>query len=209
MTTKLEAINACLRGVGITSVGSEDDGPEAADAAKTVEEVSVTLQAEGWWFNKEYLHIETPNQAGEIKVSANVLDMVPTGDSAGLPLVILDLRVYDMINHTTDLRTLLETDSVEMMYTMRREFDALPEPAKQAIKFAAKRLYAQDEESDVSTYKMQNSDEGKAMAQLWKMEWRHARRNAFQNNGNATNISRIGGYNARLGISFTFPKGAE
>ncbi len=207
MLTKLDAINTCLRGVGITAVSSLESGPEAADALATLENASTSLQAVGWWFNKEYNWKIAPNVSGKIVVPTNVIDITEWNTSRLAELTARGGFVYDKVNHSFNLEDAVNADGVvEFVFVVRLDFEDLPEPAKLAVMYTARRLYAQDEESDTNTYQMQTADEQRAMAALWVIEFKHAKRNAFHNTHTAHKLSQIGGWNSQSGVTSTFPR---
>jgi hypothetical protein len=206
-TTRLDAINTCLRGVGLSPVSTEESGSEAADALATVNQASRSVQAVGWWFNKEYNWKLTPDSVGKIDVPQNVIDINEWNASRECSLTVRGDFIYDTYNHTYDLSDLVNADGkIEFVFAVEIPFNDLPEPARLAIMFRAKRMFAQDEESDTTTHNMQSRDEAQAMVELVRLNSKHLKRNAFHNSRNAHKLSLIGGHNSGAVYSPVFPR---
>lgn len=204
MLTKLDAINACLGGVGLSPVQSEESGA-ATEALAAVNLASSTLQSKGWWFNTEYNWKIAPNAEGKIAAPSDAIKVIAWNTSRNTDLTIRKGFIYDKYNHTFNLTDSANSDGkIEFAFVLDIPYNDLPEQAKIAILFAAKRLYAQDEESDVTTYKMQIKDEQDAMVELYVENFKQNKRNAFQNPWIHNNLTRIAGPNGRTVSSSYF-----
>lgn len=77
--TLLQAVNQMLSAVGrgpVTSTDPNGAGEEAAKAIQTISDVSVQVQAEGWYFNEEIEYALVPNPVdGTIALPLNVLSV--------------------------------------------------------------------------------------------------------------------------------------
>tara|TARA_Y100000992_G_C21114593_1_gene418919 strand:+ start:10 stop:699 length:690 start_codon:yes stop_codon:yes gene_type:complete len=77
--TELQAINRMLAGIGqapITEGGlTTVANPDVAIAQQTLFEVSRQIQSEGWAFNKEYNVILSPNTAGKIAITGDIMQV--------------------------------------------------------------------------------------------------------------------------------------
>jgi hypothetical protein len=103
MTTKLEAINQMLAGIGQAPVVSLDAAnPEISLAQSILDSVSREVQGEGWHFNTEINYPFTPNQNGYIFMPSNVLQLSDNKISnvQKYQTVLRDGKLYDKVNHT-------------------------------------------------------------------------------------------------------------
>lgn len=207
MITKIKAINACLSGVGIAPVNDEESGPDASSANEAVDLASTALQTIGWWFNTEYNYKLTPNSVGEIQVADNIIKAISWNTSYYTELSLRGNRVYDLFNHTYDLSDAVNTDgSIDFVFIFELEFEELPASARLAIQYAAKRLYAQDQEADITTFQMQSADENNGLRELYRENSKQNKRNVFMNPYIAGNVSLASGPNAYFQNSQIFPR---
>lgn len=206
--TKLEAINACLRGIGRDPVDSEDDPDlDAALAATTIDEVTTTLCSQSWWFNKEYNWKLTPNTLGEIQVPNTAQSVVPEAENRTQSLVIRKNKLYDMVNHTFDMTDRLCNGVVVVSFLIDLDYEDLPPIARNAVKYIARREFAQDLEVDQVRWNFQSVDEERAVTQLQAENARHRRRNYLRDNRHVAGVvSRISGPNGSTFGHATFPK---
>jgi hypothetical protein len=103
MTTKLEAINEMLTGIGQAPVVSLDvANPEIALALSVLDTVTKEIQSEGWHFNSEINYPFTPDNSGHILVPANVLQLSDNklSNVQQYQTVVRDGKLYDKVNHT-------------------------------------------------------------------------------------------------------------
>jgi len=103
MTTKLEAVNQMLAGIGQAPVVSLDiANPEISLALSILESVNREVQGEGWHFNTEINYPFTPDGNGFIYVPANVLQLSDNKISnvQKYQTVLRDGRLYDKVKHT-------------------------------------------------------------------------------------------------------------
>jgi hypothetical protein len=211
MTSRLDAINSCLAGVGLQPVASEDDTDlDAATASATIDRVTNELLGAGWWFNREDNWKLAPEPStGEIPLAANVMQIEPTGTNKYCKLVIRSRKVYDMTAHTFNLVNTAEDFGDEgylsFTFIVSLSFEDIPPLAKAAITTKARRLFAQDTEVDATRWNFQIRDDAEAMKLLHIEEARSRKGNYLKDNPTAaTNIQIIGGYNSRGGYQTTF-----
>lgn len=206
--TKLEAINACLRGIGRDPIDSVDDPDlDAALAATAIEEATTTLCSQPWWFNKEYNWKLSPNTLGEIQVPNTAQSVLPEADNRTQALVIRKNKLYDMVNHTFDMTDRLCDGVVTVSFLIDLDFEDIPPIARNAVKYIARREFAQDLEVDQVRWKFQSSDEQRAVVQLQAENARHKRRNYLRDNAHVSNaLGRISGPNGRPFGVYAFPK---
>ena len=103
MTTKLEAINQMLAGIGQAPVVSLDTtNPEISLAQSILDSVNREVQGEGWHFNTEINYPFTPNASGYIVVPPNVLQLSDNkiSNKQKYQTVLRDGKLYDKVNHT-------------------------------------------------------------------------------------------------------------
>lgn len=215
MTTRLKAINACLRGVGLAPVATEDDTDlDAATAGQTLDQISTNIQSRGWWFNKESNWKITPDPVtGYIPAPPSAMSIVTAGGTRDASLSIRGGLVYDMWNHTNDLRDRAvsgpgsNVSYVEFTFITRLAFNDLPPIAQQAIMYAARREFAQDLEVDEKRWKFQSNDEQMAMIAMVREDARASKRNSLRDNpATAAFLNQVGGVNSRMYGLGSFPK---
>jgi hypothetical protein len=137
--TELHAINMILGAIGQSAVTTVNyENPEVELIARTLQDVSVQTQAEGWVFNTEYRYPFSPDEDGNIFYPLNVLqlDLSDTEDPS-IDIVRRDGRVYDKFNHTFTFTKPLYCDVV-----WNFDFVDLPTPFKQYITYRAARIVA-------------------------------------------------------------------
>lgn len=203
--TKLDAINACLRGIGLAPVATEETADlDAATASSVIDQVSNNIQSRGWWFNKEWNWKLTPDPiTGYILVPNSALSIITTGASRLDGLTIRDGKIYDLYNHTYDLSSLTvselgsSVEYIEFVFITELSFSDLPPVAKMAITYRARREFAQDIEIDERRWKFQKTDEEKTMSQMLREDARTKKLNYVRDNGViASFLSRAGGPNS-------------
>lgn len=215
--TKLNAINACLRGIGLSPIAVEDDPDiDAGIASQVIDQVSFDLQSRGWWFNREGNWKITPDAVtGYINVPGSAISIIPSKDLRGAGLTIRGTRVYDTYNHTYDLRDrAVGTDAysyIEFIFITELPFNDLPPVMQQAITYTARRQFAQDLEVDEKRWKFQSEDENDAHINLMREETKNKKRNSIRDNAQvASFLNRVGGRNAHSNVySLGYPKRDE
>lgn len=196
----LEAVNACLSGIGQQPVDSIDDPDlDAAMAMQVIHRVSRDTQARGWWFNKEKDWLLTVDPlTGFISPPINALSVIQNADLKYHQLTIRSDRIYDVDRHTYDLRPLADADGViSFDFVMYIDFNSLPPVAQYAITLISKRLFAQDLEVDATRAKLQARDEDRAISELYREDSRNTKTNYY-------NSSRTLAASGLFGSSDTF-----
>ena len=103
-TTKLDAVNQMLSSIGeAPAVSLDTDNPEIAVAESTLDEVSRTIQSEGWNFNTEYEYPFTPDGNGEITIPSNILQIADNKfkSTAKYLTVVRNGKLYDKLSHSS------------------------------------------------------------------------------------------------------------
>ena len=142
MTTKLQAINQMLSGIGQAPVVSIDvANPELALALEILESVNREIQGEGWHFNTEINYPFTPDVNGEILIPGNVLAISDnkTSNVQRYQTVLRSGKLYDKINHTYSFPT---GNPVKCDVTWLFDFEDLPQVFKDYIAQRAARVFA-------------------------------------------------------------------
>lgn len=200
MSERLLAINACLAGVGITPVDSEDaEDLDAAQASATLDRVTRELLGRGWWFNTEDNWKLAPEEGtGEIPLQADIMNILPTGASRLCKLTMRKRKIYDLDNHTYVIEDALDSEGyVNFQAIILLDYEDLPPIVKEAVTARARRIFAQDTEVDANRWNFQIRDDEKALEMVLIEESRNQKGNYFRDNPTAAgHISQIGGYNA-------------
>ena len=213
--TKLDAMNICLRGIGIAPVETEDDTDlDAATASQVIDNVSTDIQSRGWWFNKEYnVKISPEAITGYVSAPPSALSIVTSGGSRNEGLVIRGDKIYDLWYHTYDLSVRAISDAgsvttyIEFAYVTELDYNDLPPVAKMAIAYTARRQFAQNLEVDVNRWKFQTYDEDRAMTAMLREDARSTKRNTLTDNSvMATFLNNVGGVNSASSFIGVFPK---
>jgi hypothetical protein len=139
-TTKLDAVNQMLSSIGeAPAVSLDTDNPEIAIAESTLDEISRTVQAEGWNFNTEYEYPFTPDGNGEILIPSNILSIADNKvkSTAKYLTVVRNGKLYDKLTHSYQFTGTVYCDVIWAF-----EFSDLPQPFKDYITTRAARVYA-------------------------------------------------------------------
>jgi hypothetical protein len=142
MTTKLQAINQMLSGIGQAPVVSLDiANPEIALAETVLDAVNREVQGEGWHFNTEVNYPFTADVNGEVLVPQNVLQLSDNKISnvQKYQTVLRDGKLYDKINHTFNF-TAGSTVKCDVVWFFN--FEDLPQVFKDYITQRSARVFA-------------------------------------------------------------------
>ncbi len=138
LTTKLEAVNSMLGHIGespVNSISNTTALPISAGTAVTVlDEVSRSVQAEGWHFNTELKVTLTPLIDGTITLSEDILEVDTTDIS--IDIAQRGLSLFDRSNNTSVFSKPLEVNLTRLL-----DFTSLPESARRYITLRASRVF--------------------------------------------------------------------
>lgn len=124
----LEVINAMLLGVSQLPVSSiESTHPFVSTALAIFNGEDRAVQARGWWFNKDYNVVLTPNASKNIVLPDTVLSVDPVNPNN--PLLQRGGMLYDPITRSTTFDRPVKVNLIS-----RLTFEDLPEPAAMYIK---------------------------------------------------------------------------
>jgi len=138
LTSKLEAVNSMLGHIGespVNSISNTNALPiSAATAISALDEVSRSVQTEGWQFNTEVNVSLSPAGDGTITLSDDIIEMDPIDTS--IDVVQRGLSLFDRSNNTT-----VFTSDLKVNQTRLLDWDSLPEPARRYITLRASRIF--------------------------------------------------------------------
>jgi hypothetical protein len=142
MTTKLEAVNQMLAGIGQAPATALDQAnPELSIAELTLDQVTKEVLGEGWHFNTEQNYPLMPDNSGFITVPPNVLSLSDNKQSNRqvYQTVLRDGKLYDKLNHSFTFPT---GSPVPCDVVWLFDFEDLPQPFQSYITQRATRLFA-------------------------------------------------------------------
>tara|TARA_R100001463_G_scaffold18075_1_gene45469 strand:- start:12132 stop:12716 length:585 start_codon:yes stop_codon:yes gene_type:complete len=161
--TELSAINIILSNVGMAPVASvESNNPMVSLAKGMLDEVSSSIQSEGWSFNTEMDYPFSPS-GGFIVIPNNVLsfDIQQYDDK---DVVLRGGKLYDKREHA------FVNEAVKLNVTWLFDFVDLPEAFKQYITIRAANLFAGRAVGSVEAVKYSEREEGTARAACMEYE---------------------------------------
>ena len=142
ITTKLDAVNIVLSNIGQSPVINLISGNPIVEMAElVVDEISRTIQAEGWVFNTEYSYPFNLNEDGELILPTNVLQL----DLPVLSPIFVQQRqgkLYDRTNHTYDLSPYASNGVLECDVTWLFDYEDIPEAIKNYLNIRAANVFA-------------------------------------------------------------------
>lgn len=165
-TTKLEAVNIMLSTIGESPVNSLSSGLVDAELAETIlENISKSVQGEGWHFNREEAFPVSPNVNGEIIVPTNTLRADATLGHNSKDLIQRGTRMYDKKEHTYNIG---ETAKLDLIIEL--DFTELPEVARRYIAIKAARVFQDRVVGSDALHGFTMQDEAAAYFQLKDFE---------------------------------------
>lgn len=167
MYTKLDLVNACLRAIGNDRVSALDYPDVDTDAAITVvEETTVDVLSQGWWFNQECWSNLVPNNEGRVAVPKTVISIRPEGVPLGAELVVRSGYLFDKTNQTWDIRPLLPPSGLKMHVILLLELEDIPAACQQYIRTRSRAKMMQDMDSDLNKIELEQREELRYLAIL-------------------------------------------
>ena len=163
--TKLAAVNVVLSNVGQAPVTTIDnDNPMVVMAANVLDEVTNSVQSEGWTYNTERAYPFTPDTSKKINIPKNILQ-IDTPRTSRLDVVIREGKLYDKRENTYNF-----DDKVEATVVWLVEFDDMPEAFKQYVTMRAANLYAGRAVGSSEAVKFGEREEAQARAAMLEYE---------------------------------------
>ena len=179
LTSRLDAINSMLIGVGEAPVNTLNSGLQEAEiAAITLTTVSREVQSSGWTFNTDIKTTLVRNTANNIIVPLNTLRV----DTLGIKrrydtdVVLRSGKLYDRTKNTFEFTADIEVDIVLLF-----DFEELPEIARRYIALRAGRKFQENTIGSSEMTQLQWKDEQQALFSLREADAEAADFNIFDN----------------------------
>ena len=177
---KLAAVNILLSNIGqapLTSLNTSN--PLSSLAEGMINEVSHSLQSEGWVFNTEQDYPFTPNNSKFIEIPDNVLSLDKTEWSDIEPVIrkpagVTNARLYDKRDHTYEFE-----GEQYLKVVWYFEFEDIPEVFKQYITIRAANLFANRAVGSNEVVKYSEKEELAARAAVMEYETQQGDYNIF------------------------------
>jgi len=179
LTSKLDAINSMLIGVGEAPVNTLNSGLQEAEiAAITLDTISREVQSAGWSFNTDIRYTLSTNSLGHIPVPSNCLQIDTTSlrRDYDTDIVLRNQKLYDRTKNT-----FVFTDEVVVDMVQLFEFDEIPEVARRYITLRAGRKFQENILGSGEMTQLQYKDEQQALHSLREAESQVADFNIFDN----------------------------
>ncbi len=163
--TKLGAVNIVLSNIGMAPVSTIDnDNPMVSMASNIIDEVSLSLQSEGWVFNTEKGYPFTPDPNKHIVIPENVLSL-DTDDFQEQNPIIRQGKLYDKRRHSYEFDGQQELDVVWVF-----DFEDIPEAFKVYITMRSANLFAGRAVGSAEQVKFGEREEAQARAAMIEYE---------------------------------------
>jgi len=178
-TTKLDAINSMLIGIGEAPVNTLNSGLQEAEvAAILLDNVSREVQSACWSFNTDLRYTLTPNTAKEIILPSNtlVVDTTKLKRDYNTDVIERKSRLYDRTKNSYEF-----DGDVEVNITYLFDFEELPEVARRYITLRAGRKFQENILGSSEMTQLQFKDEQAAFINLRDFESQSADYNIFDN----------------------------
>ena len=186
LTTELEAVNKVLRMMGEAPVNSlEGQFGLARQASDTLNEVSRTIQAEGWSFNTDYERdlVRTVG-TDEIELSSDISRVrIDPYEYPDYEVVQRGLKLYDRRNNTSIFSEDLKADVTYIL-----SWTDLPEHARQYIMTRAGRVLQDQILGSADLTQINITSEAEAKAQFLEEETNAGDHNMIRGNPNHTGV---------------------
>ena len=179
LTSKLDAINSMLIGVGEAPVNTLNSGLQEAEiAAITLDTISREVQSAGWSFNTDIRYTLSTNSLGHIPVPSNCLQIDTTSlrRDYDTDIVLRNQKLYDRTKNT-----FVFTDEVVVDMIQLFEFEEIPEVARRYITLRAGRKFQENILGSETMTSLQYKDEQQALHSLREAESQVADFNIFDN----------------------------
>ena len=179
LTSKLDAINSMLIGVGEAPVNTLNSGLQEAEiAAITLDTISREVQSAGWSFNTDIRYTLSTNSLGHIPVPSNCLQIDTTAlrRDYDTDIVLRNQKLYDRTKNTFVFDAEVVVDMVQLF-----EFEEIPEVARRYITLRAGRKFQENILGSETMTQLQFKDEQQALHSLREAESQVADFNIFDN----------------------------
>lgn len=139
-TTELQAINTMLSFIGESPVSAitGNIGTDVAVAINILNETSMSIQSQGWYFNREFDVTQNRDSNNKVPLDSNCVQAESSAPYQYLyQFTIRNGFLYDLKNHTDVFTFNPKLDKV-----LVQQFEHLPEYARQYIVVKAARRFA-------------------------------------------------------------------
>ena len=192
-TTQLESLNIMLAAIGESPLNSRLGGvdiytdtlpTDAQVALNILTEQSKMIQSEGWSFNTE-IDVTLPrDNFKKIALGVDVLRVDPNvHDHPNIDAIQRGLKMYDRLNNTFEFDQDLICTIVYF-----REFNEIPEPARNYITIKAARIFIDRQIGDDSLRAYNQQDEARARAVLLETDTLNADHNLLRGDPSLTSV---------------------
>jgi len=163
--TKLDAVNICLSSMGEPVINTLDGASvDAQIASDIVDEVSRSVQAEGWHWNRER-HVLSPNANKEILLPANTARIDTIEDDRYTDVIQRGGRLFNRTDNSYSFEKPLKLRIYVLL-----PFEDLPLAAKNYVTYKAARLFQQRVLGSETISKFNKEEEGRAWLTLLQAE---------------------------------------
>ena len=180
-----------LTTIGEAPVNSLSSGLLDAETAETIlDEVSRSVQSQGWNFNRERDVSVAADSDGNVVLSTEIIraDLANSETkfrSSENEFVQRGNKMYDKVNQTFNIAKTLKLDIVRLL-----DFEVLPEVARYYISMRAARIFQDRVVGSQTLTAMNRNDEQQALFALQEMEGDNGDYNIFDDYGTASVINR-------------------
>ena len=167
-TSKLDAVNSILLGIGEAPVNTLGSGLQEAEIAEvTLNNINREVQSLGWHFNTEIRYTLAKNSEGIINLPANCLklDVTSVLRDYDTDVVERSRKLYDRVKNSFVFTTDIETDLVVFL-----DFEEIPEVARRYITLRAARKFQENILGSETLSKLQADEEVLALTALKEAE---------------------------------------
>ena len=178
-TSKLDAINSMLIGIGEAPVNTLNSGLQEAEVAEIVlDSISREVQSMGWAFNTDIRYTLSPNSSDNIALPSNTLRVDTTGlkRDYNTDVIERDNKLYDRTKNSFIFTTDVEVDIIFLF-----DFVELPEIARQYIALRAGRKFQENIIGSGEMTQLQWKDEQSALFALRAADAENSDFNIFDN----------------------------
>jgi hypothetical protein len=167
-TTKLDAVNTILIGIGEAPVNTLGSGLQEAEIAEVVlDNINREVQSKGWTFNTDLRISLVKNSEGFINLPTDCLKVDTTSllRDYDTDVVERNRRLYDRVRNSYIFTEDLVVDMVVLL-----PFEGLPEVARRYITLRAGRKYQENVIGSQTLSQLQADEEGLALIALQEAE---------------------------------------
>ena len=190
-TSKLDAINSMLIGIGEAPVNTLNSGLQEAEVAAIVlDTISREVQTLGWAFNTDIRYTLSPNSSKNIVLPSNALRVDTTGLKRNYTTDVVERegKLYDRTKNTFEFDKELEVDIIFLF-----DFIEVPEVARRYIALRAGRKFQENILGSSEMTQQQWKDEQQALFALRDADSDAADFNIFDNYDTYAAVDRTQG----------------